>query len=218
MASSLYTNYNVGLCFRNGIAGTMPLDENIARRYIELYGAGVSNMLKLGRQQEGEVTEEAMQAYLRASTTVFRIDEQGPYLRDFQVTAMLRDAAKLLAERGAKTGMIGFTVSNGGVVLPERLHLGGEPKLVERPVTPYDRNGHRVPSLAVFQVMEDVSLLFPVKVIKNDAISLDLFKRMWQAGENIGLGGFRHLGYGKFDITVLRRGTAQVPEPQEVSA
>ncbi|KKL16232.1 hypothetical protein LCGC14_2497660 [marine sediment metagenome] len=204
MSNSLWTTYKVSIAFRNGIAGSIPLDENIARRYIDLYGEGVSNMLKLGKKREGELSEEHIDAYLRAATTVFRIDEQGPYIRDFQVRAMLRDASKMLNEVGARAGLLAFTIANGGVAMPERMHFKEEPRRAERPVAP-EHKGRRKATLAVFQVIDGATLTFPVQVVKNEAISFDLFKRMWRVAQEIGLGGFRHLGYGKFDLKELRR-------------
>ena len=96
----MYTNYTVSLKFRNGVAGSVPLDQNLVRRYIDLYGEGVSNVLKVGKIREGVVSEEAMDAFIKAATTVFRIDAEGPYLANFQVNALLRDSAKLLNIRG----------------------------------------------------------------------------------------------------------------------
>ncbi len=198
----MYTQYQVSLKFRNGVAGSIPLDQNLVRRYIDLYGEGVSNMLKVGKAREGVVTEEAMDAFIKAATTVFRIDGEGPYLANFQINAMLRDAAKMANIRGSSTGLLAFSIMNGGIVAPERIHLGKEPHLTERPIAPIDR-GVRRASLAVFQIVENAEIQFPLRVIENNELPQERLSLMWEIAQEIGLGGFRHLGYGKFDLVSL---------------
>lgn len=198
----MYTTYSVSLKFRNGVAGSVPLDSNLVRRYIDLYGEGVSNMLKVGKAREGVVSEEAMDAFIKAATTVFRVDGQGPYLAGFQVNAMLRDSAKMAGIRGASTGLLGFSIMNGGVVPPDRIHLGKEPHLTERPIAPIDR-GVRRASLAVFQIVEGAEVVFELKVIDNNEFPRERLDLIWSVAQEVGLGGFRHLGYGKFDLVSM---------------
>ncbi len=201
----LYKTYHVELKFRNGIAGSMPLEPHLIDAHIDKYAHDVSNALKAGKKKEGAVSEEAIAAYKRCATSIFRMDDEGrPYLRDFQVCAMMLKASRVMGQWGSKGGLLATTIQDGGVIPDERILVMGEFTLSERPVAPMAARGGRQPSIAVFEVVNNGKASFDLQVIKNDALPDELLKRIWKVAENTGLGGFRHLGYGKFHVTKLK--------------
>lgn len=202
--SSLYKTYELEIAFRNGVAGSMPLEPHLIDAHIDNYSHDVSNALKAGKKKEGVVSEEAIAAYKRGATSVFRIDDDGqPYLRDFQVTAMMLAASRIMGQWGSKGGLLQQTIQDGGVVLDERISLAGEFTLTERPIAPRSGRGGRQASIAVFEVVHGGRASFSMSIIDNKALEESLLKDIWNVAQNTGLGGFRHLGYGKFDIVKL---------------
>ena len=191
----LYRRYTVDLAFQNGIAGGTPLGAGLISEHIRLFAEGVSNPLKYAKNIEGEVTEEAMEAYLIRCSSGFPADEHGIYIRGFQFNAMLKDAAQRMKATVAKKGL-GNTIRDGGLLFPQRVYLNTVPVIIERPVKP--DNGPS--NIKVFQVAEGVSLTIPCAVLNNGDLGDDLFRQMWIVGENIGLGANRHLGYGQFKV------------------
>lgn len=194
----LYRRYQVNLEFANGLAGGTPLSRGLISEHMRLFSEGVSNALKYAKNVEGEVTEEAMEAYLARCSAGFPADEGGIYLRGFQLNAMLKDAAQRMKVTMAKKGL-GNTIRDGGLLFPDKIYLGVEPIVIERPVKP--DNGPS--NIKVFQVAEGVKLTIPCAVLENGDLPDSLFRQLWIVGQGIGLGANRHLGYGRFQVTAL---------------
>ena len=195
----LYRRYTVGIEFLNGIAGGSPVDKGIVANHIAKFSAGVTNALKLSKKQNGEVTEEAMNKYMTSVSQVFPLDDDGIYIRGFQLNAMLKDAAQRM-KATLKTRGLGNTIRDGGLLFPDRIYLGVEPTIIEKGVKP--DNGPS--NIKIFQVAEGVKLTLPCAVLDNGDLTDKLFKQMWVVAQGIGLGANRHLGYGRFKVTGLK--------------
>ena len=196
----MYRRYRVDIQFLNGIAGGTALDKGLVANHIARFSAEVSNVMKLSKKQDGEVTEEAMKKYMTSVSSVFPLDDGGIYLRGMQFQAMLKDAGQLTKATLKKKGL-GRTIRDGGVLFPPKVYLGVEPSIIERPVKP--DNGPA--TIKIFQVAEGGKLSIPCAVLNNGDLDDKLWKQLWQVGQGIGLGANRHLDYGKFKVTDIRQ-------------
>lgn len=195
-----YHSFNVSLQFRNGMAGGTPVSRSLTGDYARLVQSEQSNVLKQSLVDAGVVTEEAIQKYLEKCSSLFSRDEEGqPCVRHYQVTALLRDASRLLAIWGATGGLLQKTIQNGGVLVPETMPIAGDFRFEERPVAPGGKA-----SIAIFEVVEKARVEFTMRVLQNKALSDDVVQDLWTQAQETGLGSFRHLGYGKFDAVVAR--------------
>lgn len=192
----LYRKYIVDIAFVNGLAGGRPATAGLVADHIALFSEGVSNALKMSKNVEGEVTEEAAEKYMLKCSAVFPVDKQGIYIGGFQINAMLKDAAQRM-KATMKTRGLGHTIRDGGVVFPRRIYLGQEPQLIERPIKP---DNAASASIKLFQVAENVKLTIPCAVIENGDLPDQLWHQIWQVAQAIGLGAQRHLDYGSFEV------------------
>lgn len=199
-AQYLYRRYTVGIEFLSGIAGGQPLNHGLVAAHIARFAEDVSNDLKLSRKNNGEVTEEAMQKYMLACSSGFNLGDRGIYIRGFQFNAMLKDAAQRI-KATMKTKGLGHTLRDGGLLFPDRIYLGVDPHVVERPVKP--DNGPA--NIKIFQVAEVPAMTVPCAVLENGDLPDDLFRQVWVVAQGMGLGANRHLGYGRFSIRSIKQ-------------
>ena len=198
-----YKTYHCRLEFRNGLAGGQPLTRDLAHEYARRYQARVTSELALSRKEEGEVTHEAIDKFIEGITSVFPFDEEGAYIQGHQVIAMLRDALSLSKlGKGTKATFLKFMIQNGGVTVPPRIRLDSEPEMRSRPVSP-EVKGRRVSSIARFEVASEAKVEFDLGVIQNDELNKTELRQLFTVGGEVGLGSFRHLGWGKFDLAEL---------------
>ena len=196
----LYRRYTVGLEFISGIAGGQPMTPGRATAYAQRFSLGVSNDLKAGKKNMGEVTEEAIAKYLLSASSGFDMDDIGIFIRGFQVNAMLKDTAQRM-KATMKIKGLSNTIRDGGLLFPDKIHLHVDPHIVERPVKP--DNGPA--NIKIFQVANDVKLALPCAVLENGDLPDLLFRQMWIVAQGLGLGANRHLGYGRFLVADIKQ-------------
>lgn len=195
----LYRRYSIDLHI-DSIAGGTPLNKGLVAGHIAKFSEGVSNDLKLSKKNVGEVTEEAMQKYMLAVSSGFLLDEQkGIYIRGYQFNALVKDAAQRMKATLKQKGL-GNTIRDGGLLFPDRIYLGVEPRIVERPVKP--DNGPA--NISIFQVAEDIDLTLPCALLDNGDMSDELFRQILMVAQGVGIGAHRHLGYGRFEVRDIR--------------
>lgn len=201
-----YKHYDVELRFPSGLAGAMPLGDSATKqRYVALLLAGATNEIRCQLDAEGVVTEEAIEAYFQANTSVFRRTAAGePFIPGNAFNSCLRDAAKLADIRGIKTGLLRRTIMEGGVLAPDEILVEGAISLEHRPVAP-EVQGVRKPSLATLELAQDAVLRFPVQVLDNGVLSDGEFKALLNLASGVGMGGFRRLGHGRFTVAKCQR-------------
>lgn len=198
IVTSLYRTYNVTIKFHNGIAaGTAP-NQGLLTTHARLFSEGVSNDLKYAKKVEGEVTEEAIEEFIKRCSSIFRADEHGIYIADFQIKAMLKDAAQRTKDT-LKIKSLSKTLRDGGVIFPKKIYLGVAPSVEERPVKPESGPAN----IKIFQVAEGVTLKIPCAVLQNGDVTDDLFKKLWFVAQDVGLGANRHLGFGEFELVAF---------------
>lgn len=196
----LYRRYTVGLEFISGIAGGQPMTPGRATAYAQRFSLGVSNDLKAGKKNMGEVTEEAIAKYLLSASSGFDMDDTGIFIRGFQVNAMLKDTAQRM-KATMKIKGLSNTIRDGGLLFPDKIHLNVDPHIVERPVKPDNAPAN----IKIFQVANGVKLVLPCAVLENGDLSDLLFRQMWVVAQGLGLGANRHLGYGRFLLQDIKQ-------------
>lgn len=220
----LYRRYQIDLSFLTPIAAGLPLNKGLVAAHIGRFSNRVSNDLKLSMKNDGEVSEEAMEKYMASCSSVFPIDDEGIYIRGYQINAMLKDAAQRM-KATLKTKGLGNTIRDGGLLFPDKIYLGVDPTIIERGVKP--DNGPA--NIKIFQVAEGVKLSVPCALLENGDLPDELYRQMWVVAQGNGLGANRHLGYGKFEVTgivetgdwniadLFRNGHANGSEPVDMS-
>jgi len=171
-----------------------------AAAYAQRFSLGVSNDLKAGKKNMGEVTEEAIEKYLLSASSGFDMDDKGIYIRGFQCNAMLKDTAQRM-KATMKIKGLGNTIRDGGLLFPDKIYLNVEPRMVEKPVKP--DNGPA--NIKIFQVANNVRLTLPCAVLENGDLSDQLFRQLWVVSQGLGLGANRHLGYGRFTVQDIKQ-------------
>lgn len=196
----LYRKYSVSMEMTNGIAGGSPATTGLAAAHATRFANEVTNALKLSKKQEGEVSEEAIGAYMLSCSSVFPLDDGGIYLRGYQLNAMFKDAAQRMKATLKHKGL-GNTIRDGGLLFPAKVYLGVKPTIIEKPVKPDNGSAN----IKIFQVAEGVKLKVPCAVLDNGDLSDELFRQIWTVAQYVGLGANRHLGYGQFTVTKIEQ-------------
>lgn len=136
-------------------------------------------------------------------TNVFKRDEQGLYIEDRQIKAMIKEGTNILfaSEKWGKTrkGPKNF-LSERVFVNPARIHLGREEadgvELVVGHVA--DKQGKRS-TLTHYEYVERATINFSVKVVK-DEITHEQWVALWQHAQENGLGALRSQSHGRFEL------------------
>lgn len=206
-----YDKYAVRIAFRErGVAGSLPMTQGLASRYAGLLASGQSNDLKKAMDEEGVVSEEAIEKYLENCTAVFRVDEQGQvYLEDYQIIGLLRAAATLSKLTVKRKGTKG-TLTKGGVFLrPIKLALqGGHLSKDEKPMQVSGKDGKHG-TIKIWQTYTGAEPLeFDLFVLDNGDLPEEDVRTLLELGQEIGLGGSRPVGYGKYDLLSFKKAKA----------
>ncbi len=206
-ASYDYDVYSIKLSFGpEGVAASLPLSSSIRNDYAKLLQAGASNIMKVALGNKEQISEEDIQAYLEKTLTVFPVDGIGFYLREVQVISMLLNAATRCKLTVLRKGVRGTLTQGTTYIEPKRLYLSdGDLDLTPSELTeresfvPNKQTGKS--AIKSFQVMTQIKQI-PLKLycLKNGDITPDDMQRLWEISQNIGLGGCRRLGYGKFTL------------------
>lgn len=200
-----YDVYTIQFTFGpEGVAGSLPLGNSIRQDYARLLQAGVSNILKVALGNKEQITEDDIKAYLEKTLTVFPVDDNGFYLREVQVISMLLNAATRTKLTVVRKGARNTLTQGTTFIKPKRLYLTDgvldltPSKLMEREsFIPNKQTGRSAPKS--FQVLVDVKpISIELHCLRNGDISPDEMKQLWEVSQEIGLGGSRRLGYGKF--------------------
>ena len=170
------------------------MDKGLIAGHISKFSEGVSNALKLSKKNEGEVSEEAIAKYMLSCSSGFLLDDdKGIFIRGYQCNAMFKDAAQRM-KATMKIKGLGNTIRDGGLLFPDRIYLGTEPTIIERPVNPDNAPAN----IKIFQTARSIKLTLPCAVLDNGDLSDQLFRQIWVVSQGIGIGANRHLGYGHF--------------------
>lgn len=214
-----YRDYTATIVNTGELVGGAPLSKGLAREYAELLIAGESNILKAIKRAVGEITPEAIERYLEKGTSIFHrskglkngLKVGTPVIVNYQWTALMRDAAKLGNLYGARAGLLGYSIQNGGMLFPSELAVGETEMSDDRPVQPFKNTGGYVRQASIIRyefVPAGQTLTVPFQVIQNDSLPEEAIRKLWELAQHIGIGSMRHLQGGKFEVTALDAGPA----------
>ena len=208
-----YDVYSVQFTFgEEGVAASLPVSNSIRADYARLLQAGASNIMKIALGNKEQISEEDILAYLEKTMAVFPVDESGFYLREVQVISMLLNAATRCKLTVLRKGARSTLTQGTCFIRPKRLHLGdGDLDLTPSDLTapaelteresfvPNKQTGRSaIKSFQVMTKVKPISLKF--YCLRNGDITPEDMGRLWDIAQNIGLGGCRRLGFGKFSL------------------
>ena len=213
----MWKYYEVELQIRDKIIGGVPKNPTVIADWIKaktgLEGDTLEKVVKRAKYAIGAttLTEDEIGALAEASWNGFKANGDGLYIDEYQVKAMLKEAANVTK---AILGITNFKskIAEWVFVNPPQIPLGvTEPSgQIERPVRAMTAMGPRT-SLKRVDYVSQPLIRFSLKVLDMEAIVGDRKsgKRMdpgeylplllEYASEN-GLGADRSMGFGKFDV------------------
>lgn len=172
-------------------------------------GVSPADLQAMNPDQIYDLLDHVAEGYsAEKSTTGFKQDENGLYVEDRQVKAMLKEGINILyaGERWGRTkkGPKSFFTERV-FVKPRRIHLGVmAPDGVETFVGHVsDKQGPRS-TLGLHEFVEQPTLNFRLEVL-HDEIKHDVWPSLWLHAENNGLGALRSQGFGTFTTTKFER-------------
>jgi hypothetical protein len=184
-----------------GIAGNQPPDGQI-ERYSKLLATGASNEVKMQLQEEGMVDTETIENYIKNCTSTLLVDENGFFIRENQIIGMLcmcGSRAKWTTER---RGMKSTLVQGTTRVYPSKIYLkNGKIGKVTRGINL--PTGGAIKSAQTLSGMDPIE--FTISWLDNRDITCDDMKGLLALGQEIGLGGDRRFGYGRYDILEIKK-------------
>jgi hypothetical protein len=231
--ADIFATYEIELTFEEKIMGGVPKDPKVVQGWLKSK-AGIDEQKELLRvtartlHENGtnlgvEVKEietmspnEIYSLMDRASELVatqkatngFKCDDDGLYVEDRQVKAMIKESVNILfaGERWGKTkkGPKGF-VAERVFVRPSRIHLGRtEPDGVELVVGHVtDAKGPRS-TLTYHEYVEQADISFQLEVLR-DELTIKQWAQVWLHAQRNGLGALRSQSHGRFEVTKFEK-------------
>ncbi len=220
VSSELYTTYRVVIAFRDRLVGGIPKSPDVIDGWIRT-STGVDDveerrqmllrtLQELGADVDGDTSYDDLVAASKQLAvnqgTGFKQDEQGLYIEDRQVKAMLKECTNILfaGERWGKTrkGPKSF-LAERVFVSPARIHLermkpdGADLFIghVSGPQGPQSTLQH-------YEFVEQAQIEFEVQVVK-DVIEPQHWPQIWLLAQENGLGAKRSQSFGRFDVVAF---------------
>jgi len=215
----MYIYFDVALQFRDRLLGGVPKNPDVMKVWIEqrtgLTGDSAEAILTRTKADMGAdgLTGEEIDELAKMQWTGFRGDETGIYLSDYNIVAMLKEAASILK---GSVGIYKFKsfVAERVTCIPARIYIGTEPAgTVESVKHLTDMRGNPVSALGRADYVERPLVEFRLKVL-NDAIPVkadgkarashvgpeEYIPWLLECGEEEGLGKDRAMQNGKFNV------------------
>ena len=193
-----YNQLDLTIKFREqGIAGNQPPDD-MMETYIKLLKAGTGNQLKAALEENGIITEVDELAYIKSVTAFFPADVNGIFIRPVMFIGMLCMAASRTKISIMRKGTRSTLIHGTTIIEPDKIYLKGKLKFDARPM----------PEIGIRreQVMVDIPPVnMSIKWLNNGDIAYEDMETLLFVGQEMGVGGDRRYGYGKFDITKIMR-------------
>lgn len=185
-----------------GVAGNQPAEGQL-ERYTRLLSSGASNEIKMQIQEEGHVTPEIIAEYIKSCTSFLAVDEGGFYIRENQLIGMLCMAGARTKWTSLRRGMKATLIQGTTRVDPPKLYLRNGTVSVPSRGMNTPTSGGVIKSAQVISGMDPVE--FTVRWLDNKDITCNDMKSLLSLGQEIGLGGDRRFGYGRYDILEMRK-------------
>lgn len=185
-----------------GVAGNQPPDGQL-ERYSKLLSVGASNEIKMELEQEGVVTLETVDDYIKHCTAFLPVDENGFYLRENQIIGMLCMCGARTKWTTERKGMKSTLIQGTTRVEPPKMYFrNGKLDTPARGMnTP--TSGGIIKRSQVISGMDPIE--FTIRWLDNRDITCDDMKSLLSLGQEVGLGGDRRFGYGRFDILEMNK-------------
>jgi hypothetical protein len=237
--AELFATYAVELTFEDKILGGVPKNPKViqdwlrakagieeARELAEVTvrtmnengldnGISVKDLQTMPPNEIYDVLAVAADQYADLkNTNGFKSDEDGLYIEDRQIKAMLKESTNIVFpyQKGKPEGQWGVTkktpksyLAETVYIRPGRLHLGThEPDKPELIVGHVPSPQGKKSTLTYHESVEQPVLSFEIDVLR-DGLTLDQWGKVWlHAGMN-GLGAVRSQSFGRFDVTKFER-------------
>lgn len=231
--ADVFATYEVALEFEHRVMGGVPKDPKIVQGWLrskagitearELFQVTMRTMAENGTPLDVDpvvvaemdademynIIDQASEEHAAVkATNGFKTGEQGLYIEDRQVKAMLKESVNILfaGERWGKTkkGPKSF-VAERVFVRPRQIWLGAEEpdgvELVVGHVT--DKQGKRS-TLTYHEYVEDPTVEFRMEVLRDELTPLQ-WAQVWLHAQRNGLGALRSQSYGRFEVTKWER-------------
>lgn len=220
---SIFTVYEADLAFEDKIMGGIPANPKVMEGWIrsstgidqqeEIRQMMMRSLLEIGADVNPSMSFEELEkaseeVAANKQTNVFKRDENGLYIEDRQVKAMLKESTNILyaGDRWGKTrkGPRSF-VAERVFVKPARIYLGRDAadgvELVVGHVS--DAAGKRS-TLAYHEYVEQPTITLQVKCVR-DELSAEQWASIWEHAQDNGLGALRSQSHGRFLATRWER-------------
>jgi hypothetical protein len=148
------------------------------------------------------------------NTNGFKSDEDGLYIEDRNVKAMLKESTNIVFpyQKGKPEGQWGVTkktprsyLAETVFVRPGRLHFGShEPDGIELVLGHVPSSKGKKSTLTYHEYVEKPILSFEIDVMR-DGLTLDQWGLVWLHAQSNGLGALRSQSHGRFEVTKFER-------------
>lgn len=222
-ASDLFTTYEVDLAFEDKLMGGIPKSPNVIEGWLrsqagiedqeEVRQAMLRTLIELGADVNAGMTREELEQASEElaavkSTNGFKVDENGLYIEDRQVKAMLKESVNILyaGDRWGKTrkGPRSF-VAERAFVKPARIYLGRhEPDGVELVIGHVSDAAGKRSTLAYHEYAECPTITIQVEMLR-DQLTAKQWSEIFTLAERNGLGALRSQSHGRFAVTRWER-------------
>lgn len=174
----------------------------------EIRQATLRTLIDLGAEVSPEMSYDELASASKSlaaikSTNGFKRDEDGLYIEDRQLKALIKEAVNILyaGDRWGKTkkGPRSFTAERV-FIQPPKIHVGrAEPDGIELMMVHASTPMGPRNSLAYHEYIEGARLSFSVQVLR-DEILPENWAEIWVLAQENGLGACRSQSYGRFDV------------------
>lgn len=195
----LYDKFNVRCKFRERIYGGIPKSKELIDNYVSSkFGVENSDLAKQ-LKKEVDLDEE-----LEKISCGFKQDQGQPYISDYQVKAMLKQAASRLKittkKRGSKQDI------TDGLWVSRRIFFHNGEGTIKGPLRTEEFCGHvtgprgKRSILKASEFIEGAEISITIRLLKVAILSGKNLKDCFLLGQEIGLGSNRSFEAGKYDL------------------
>jgi len=205
----VWKKYDVVIRVRNRLVANLPTSfgalKHVAKKQLIEEGEETPT------EEQIEERAEELESELPTETTeevllAFRRDQEGLYIVEGNIKGLLKDVGRVMRIRGYRDA-----INHGVFVKPEKIYLtrNGEPikeadgvfKKGMRVMSP--RGARSVLKNAEYATKPELRFqLWIAKPVARRLFTQKVLEDMWTLAEEVGLGGDRALGEGKFDVEV----------------
>jgi len=175
--------------------GTVPKDKKVYSNFI------ASKAADAGLAEEEEATcVEDLEA---KGWTSFHQDDEGPFIYDYLVKGVLKNAAQTLKQFGVLK-QLNSKVTRYIFVYPRRIRLPEiTEEALERPLRAQTAKGERVTVVKSDVIPAGTKLKFQIETLDCGGITRGCLETLLDYGKRCGLGQFRNGSYGRFKVLKL---------------